>query len=89
MEKENEKNLIRINDYLVLSLNSYNGTFSILEGNIGREDGKYHWYPCSKEIQGKKKTVPVSVRLGDKAKAKEVLLWALKIITGKEFQEIP
>lgn len=87
MEKENEKNLIRINDYLVLSLNNYNGTYSILEGNVGREDGNYHWYPCTKEIQGKKKTVPVCIRIGDKQKAKEVLLWALKSITGKEFRE--
>jgi hypothetical protein len=87
MEKENEKNLIRTNDYLLLSLNNYNGLYSIMEGNIRREDGNYHWYPCTKEIQGKKKTVPVSVRLGDTAKAKEVLLWALKNITGNEFRE--
>ena len=83
----NEKNLIRVNDYLVLSLSTYNGVFSILEGTIGRVDGDFHWYPCIKEIQGKKKTVPVSVRLGDKAKAKEVLLWALKTLTGNEFRE--
>ena len=55
MEKENEKNLIRINDYLVLSLNNYKGNYSVLEGNIGREDGNYHSYPCQRRSPARKR----------------------------------
>jgi len=88
MINEKENGLFRVNEYMLLSVQEYNGTYSILEGQIGRVDGNFHWFPCIKEIQGKKKQVPVSVRLGDKIKATEALLWALKTITGNEYDVV-
>lgn len=61
--------------------------FSLMEGWIGRE-GTFKPSFCKREVGKEKveKTLPVNVKLGDKAKAIEVALWLLKELTGADYQ---
>jgi hypothetical protein len=42
MSTEKENNLFRINEFMLLELQTYNGSYSLVEGQIGRVDGNFH-----------------------------------------------
>ncbi len=66
--------------------------YSLLEGWMGRE-GDFKPSFCKREVgkAGEKveKTMPVNVKLGDKAKAIEVAAWILKELTGRDYVLAP
>ncbi len=87
--------MITIDKYATLDLQEgtgkYEGTFSLFEGWVGRDgDFKKNW--CKREFgkvnEKTEKDVPVSVKLGNRAKVIEVALWLLREMTGKEYGPI-
>jgi hypothetical protein len=77
----------QIDQYTAVNLED-SGTYGmkLIEGWEGRE-GDFRPNFCKREFKkgSGEKTAPVSVKLGDKAKAIEVALWMLKELTGREY----
>jgi hypothetical protein len=85
--------MITIDQYATLDIQegkgNYAGTYSLLEGWIGRE-GDFKVNFCKREFGKEKveKNVPVGVKLGSPAKIVEVGLWLLKTATGKDYAPV-
>jgi hypothetical protein len=77
---------ITVNEKVSVKLEVYNGTYSIQEGWKTR-NGDYKPNFCSRRFGGKdapEKTVPVSVKIGDKETALDVLRELIAEIDGRE-----
>ena len=68
-------------------LDEYNGTFSLVLGNKGKDDKVYKkWgYPQGKDRGPIDKSLPWKIPLGDSiSEAMETLTWAAKALKAKE-----
>ena len=77
---------ITVNDKISVSVEEYNGTYSIQEGWKTR-NGDYKPNFCTRRFGGKdapEKTVPVSVKIGDRDTALAVLRELYTEISGEE-----
>ena len=83
---------ITIDQYTTLSLNDYKGTYQLVEGWINR-DGEFKPNWCDKEFGKKgekvKKPVPLSVKIGNKDKIKELAEWLLVSVADSQDEDIP
>lgn len=79
---------ITVTDKVSIEVENYNNIYSIKEGWINR-NGEFKPNFCKKEFGKEKveKTVPVSVRIGDKGTALSVLREVYREISGDE--EVP
>lgn len=79
--------IVQIDKYVTVKLEDRGQWgWSLMEGWINK-DGDWKPNFCTRKV-GKEqieKTMPVSVKLGDKAKAIEVLTAALKELTGQDY----
>lgn len=63
-------------------LEEYNGTWSLIAGQVGRDGNKYkRWvFPQGKDRQPAEKPMPLKINLGDRISASSILkslYWAL------------
>lgn len=82
---------IRVDQWTLVRA-EYNGEYGwkLLEG-WENNSGEFKPNFCKRSFKkgGEEKTVPVTVKLGDKATAEGVLLMVLKEITGQNYVEEP
>lgn len=69
---------IAIDDFTTLQLSEYNGTYSLVEGYIGK-DGKFYSKTCMRVFKKDtpEKKAPVSIKCGDIGKLVELANWIL------------
>lgn len=82
---------MQIDKYTAIEIEEYKGTYQLKEGWINQHD-EFKPNFCKREIGRKddrqEKLMPVTVRIGDKAKIIEVALWILKEATGKDYAPV-
>jgi hypothetical protein len=78
-----------VDKYTVLSLDDYNGVYSIIQGY--EKDGEFRKSWVTEEFGKSRepKKMPKNIRIGDKAKAIEVAVWLYQSLTGKNIEDAP
>jgi hypothetical protein len=80
--------MLTVDKYTTLNLSEYKGTYQIQEGRDS--DGTFKPQFIKKEFgkrgDGEWKTIPLSVKIGDKETAERTLLAILTELTGKQYE---
>lgn len=82
---------MQIDQYTAVEIEEYKNTYQLKEGWMNK-NGEFKPNFCKREVGPKdnkqEKLMPVTVRIGDKAKMIEVGLWILKEATGKDYAPV-
>jgi len=79
---------ITIDDYTTLQLSEYNGTYSLVEGYIGK-DGNFYPKTCMRVFKKDtpEKKAPVSIKCGEKEHIIGLAYWILEQFEKDKMQQ--